>query len=140
MQIIVSGHGNFASGIQSNVKLLAGNLANVSFVDFTADMDEQQLAQQFQSLLEQDDQALFFCDLFGGTPYNQAVLLTRQYPKIAIVAGCNVGSLLEICVGDDWQKLSAEELGNKFIATSKAATKMFHHHKVQTEPEDGDGI
>lgn len=140
MQIIVSGHGQFASGIKSNIKLLAGNLPGLSFVDFTGDMDEQQLQDKFTALLKEDEQALFFCDLFGGTPYKQAVLLTRQYPQIAVVAGCNVGSLLEICVASDWQQESPASLGEKFVATSKQATRMFHHRHVQTESADGDGI
>lgn len=140
MQIIVSGHGHFATGLQSNIKLLAGDLPGLSFVDFTGDMDEQQLAAKFTTLLEKDDQTLFFCDLIGGTPYKQAVLLTRQFPQIAIVAGCNVGSLLEICVAGDWQQESPTALGEKFVSVSQQATQMFHHRHVQTEPEDGDGI
>lgn len=140
MQIIISGHGKFASGIQSNIKLLAGSLPGLSYVDFTEEMDEEQLASKFTSLLKNDGNALFFCDLFGGTPYNQAVLLTRQYPQIAVVAGCNVGSLLEICAAGDWQEQTPEELGKRFITVSQQATKMFHHRHVQTEPEDGDGI
>ena len=32
MQIIVTGHGNFASGIESTVKLLAGSIKNIKYI------------------------------------------------------------------------------------------------------------
>ena len=33
MEIIITGHGNFASGIESTVKLLAGSIKNVKYAD-----------------------------------------------------------------------------------------------------------
>ncbi len=46
MQIIVTGHGNFASGIESTVKLLAGSIKNIKYIDFTEDMNEESLMKK----------------------------------------------------------------------------------------------
>ena len=75
MQIVVTGHGNFATGIASTVQLLAGNVSGVQYVDFTADMNEETLTNKLQETLTQDQGTVFFCDLLGGTPYKQAATL-----------------------------------------------------------------
>lgn len=140
MQIIVTGHGHFASGLQSTVKLLAGVLKNVSFVDFTADMDEEQLRQDLIKELERDKQAVFFCDLFGGTPFKQAVLLKDKYPDIAVMAGGNVSALLEIALPGLADYTNAEELADKLMATAKAGIKKFKLHPQHETEEPADGI
>ena len=96
MQIIVTGHGNFASGIESTVKLLAGSIKNVKYVDFTEDMDEENLMEKFEEVIKLNEHIVFFCDLLGGTPYKQAAILSTKSKKdISVICGCNVGSLLE---------------------------------------------
>ena len=86
MQVIVTGHGNFASGIESTVKLLAGKIENVSYIDFTENMSEEDLAKEFKKQFDKDNQALFFCDLLGGTPYKQAAMLKAAHPSDDIAA------------------------------------------------------
>ena len=96
MQIIVTGHGNFASGIESTVKLLVGSIKNVKYVDFTEDMDEENLMEKFEEVIKLNEHIVFFCDLLGGTPYKQAAILSTKSKKdISVICGCNVGSLLE---------------------------------------------
>lgn len=139
MQIIVTGHGKFASGIQSTVKLLAGQLKNVAFIDFTAEMDEQQLAAAFKKQLAADPEAVFYCDLFGGTPFKEAAKLTPDFPKIAVMAGGNVSALLEIALPGLDSYANANDLADKLMTTAASGIKKFEHHHLQTE-SDGDGI
>ncbi|MBU7555169.1 multidrug transporter [Pediococcus ethanolidurans] len=141
MQIIVTGHGNFASGIESTIKLLAKSIANVHYVDFTGEMDETSLAKEYQSLLSSDEKTLFFCDLVGGTPYKQAVVASSGHEEqIAVVAGCNVGSLLELGLNSSvLDDKSIADVAKLFVETSKKNTKTFTH-QVQQEQIPDDGI
>ncbi|VDG20837.1 hypothetical protein [Lactobacillus crustorum] [Lactiplantibacillus mudanjiangensis] len=141
MKIIVTGHGNFATGLQSTVKLLAGELPNVAFIDFTGDMNDGSLSDRFKQVLADTDQAVFFCDLLGGTPFKEAVKLSNQLGKdIAVITGCNIGSLLEIGLQLGDYKANATTLAEQLVTTSKAQTKVFHHHAIVEPSDDEDGI
>lgn len=127
MQIIVTGHGRFASGIESTVKLLAGKIDNVTYIDFTENMGEEELAQRFYKQFLKDDQVLFFCDLLGGTPYKQAVMLKMDNQKsdIAVVCGCNVGSLLENGLRGLDNFKNTNQLAKNIIDSAKNGIKQF---------------
>lgn len=142
MQIIVTGHGEFASGFASTVKMLAGQITGVSYLDFTEQMTEEELGAKFQNKLEEDPQAVFFCDLLGGTPYKQAVLLTKKYPKIAVIAGGNIGALLEVGLqGNLTAATDAHQVAQQLLSATKNATNEFKVKKrPHLEPEDSDGI
>ena len=96
---IVTGHGKFATGIQAALELLAGPQANMAFVDFTERMRDDQLAEQLKSIIS-NDPTLVFTDLIGGTPYNEASKIAFENPCVAVVAGCNLSSLLESLFND----------------------------------------
>ncbi|MGK4127357.1 PTS sugar transporter subunit IIA [Ligilactobacillus saerimneri] len=127
MQIVVTGHGNFATGIASTVQLLAGNVSGVQYVDFTADMNEETLTNKLQETLTQDQGTVFFCDLLGGTPYKQAATLKAMHPDqdIAVVCGCNVASLLENALMGLDQFANSHDLAAKIVTTAQAGIREF---------------
>ncbi|GAJ26524.1 PTS system, hyaluronate-oligosaccharide-specific IIA component [Liquorilactobacillus sucicola DSM 21376 = JCM 15457] len=140
MQIIVTGHGQFGTGIESTVKLLAGSIKNVKYIDFTSEMNEDDLAERFASILKKDFHAVFFCDLVGGTPYKQAVLKKDKY-DIAVVGGCNVGSLLEIGLQTDLTiATDVHEIAHKLIAATKVGAREFGTYQTQNTASGEDGI
>lgn len=140
MQIIITGHGNFATGLQSTIKLLAGSISNVNYIDFLPDMNEQDLASEFESLLKEDPKAVFFCDLIGGTPYKQAVYQKEKY-DVAIIAGCNVASLLEIGLQTNLQDATdVHEVAQKLIEATRNSIQEFGTRKMKSTDEDEEGI
>lgn len=140
MKLIITGHGNYATGIESTVKLLAGSLKNVSFIDFTGDMNESDLSEKFSEEIEKDEQIVFICDLLGGTPFKEAVKLSMTSPKeISVTCGCNVGSIMEIGLQLDNFIGSTDQLANKIVSVSKDQTKVFEHKNIETESSE-DGI
>ncbi|MQS75292.1 PTS sugar transporter subunit IIA [Companilactobacillus halodurans] len=140
MKLVVTGHGNYASGIESTIKLLAGGLKNVSFIDFTSDMDEDGLYKKFSQEIKDDDAVVFICDLLGGTPFKDAVKLSVASDKdISVTCGCNVGSIMEVGLQLSNYKDSSKKLADEIVSISKNGTKVFEHKKVEQEP-DSDGI
>lgn len=140
MKLIVTGHGNYATGIESTVKLLAGGLKNVSFIDFTGDMDENNLSKKFNDEIKNDDQIVFICDLLGGTPFKEAVKLSMTSDKeISVTCGCNVGAIMEVGLQLATFDGSAKELANKIVSISQSQTKVFEHKSAEPEPDE-DGI
>lgn len=142
MEIIVTGHGNFTSGIESTVKLLAGSIKNVKYINFTEGMGEEDLMQDFQKAIESDKHIVFFCDLLGGTPYKQAAVISTKSDKdISVVCGCNVGALLENGLTGIDKFTDSVELANSLIKSTKQGIKLFgmSNHTNATEPLS-DGI
>lgn len=142
-KIIVTGHGHFATGLQSTLELLAGKNDDVFFIDFVEGDSDSLLKTKFESVLSNNiyDNFIFFCDLAGGTPYKVAATLAFENDRVEVVAGCNVGSLIEMLFTKESYSIS--ELANKFITVSKDAMELFEK-KIQSEKEENgffeDGI
>ena len=112
MQIIVTGHGNFASGIESTVKLLAGSIKNIKYIDFTEDMNEESLMKKVEEAID-----------------------------ISVICGCNVGSLLENGLTGLDKFNDSTELAQALIESTKKGIRQFgvSNHSTATE-KLSDGI
>ena len=140
--IIVTGHGNFASGISSAVKLVAGSQENYEIVDFletdSGDMLRQRLTKAVERLDNCED-ILVFSDLIGGSPFKIAVEISVECSKnIHVIAGTNVGMILEqVMLRNDED--SVEALVEKALKTGK--NQVIHFSLPNAEPyEDEDMI
>lgn len=94
--LIICGHGHFASGITSSLKLIAGKQQALTYVDFYEGMSPEELTNK---LIEKIDELnsleniIILTDIPGGTPFNRAVLLSND--KIRVISGINLPALLE---------------------------------------------
>ncbi|WP_125571102.1 PTS sugar transporter subunit IIA domain-containing protein [Lacticaseibacillus songhuajiangensis] len=137
---IITGHGNFASGMRSSVKLLAGVPDNFDFLDFTENMSEEDVSAKLDELNASGEPLLVFADLLGGTPYKCAAKLAVAHPEqdIAVVAGCNLASLLETMF-DDYA--NASEYANALVDATKRAAQVLDLTPDEPEEDtDEDGI
>ena len=75
--IIVTGHGNFASGLASSIEVIAGK-------------QEQEAVDRLNC-----SDIIFCTDIAGGTPFNQSVILSTHLPNSKVISGTNVPVLLE---------------------------------------------
>lgn len=123
--IAVSGHGNFASGLQSSIELLAGKNEDVYFIDFAVNDTDITLKEKFNSILSEnpDSQVLFVCDILGGTPFKTAAEVANDNDNIEVVTGCNVGSIIEVILRRDMVPLG--QLAEDIINSSRKSTVRF---------------
>ncbi|HIT42297.1 MAG TPA: PTS sugar transporter subunit IIA, partial [Candidatus Caccovicinus merdipullorum] len=65
--IIVTGHGNYPSGLLSAIELVAGNQEALKAVDFVKGMSTQELEEQLAEAVNSMDthQILILADLLG---------------------------------------------------------------------------
>lgn len=138
--ILITGHGRFASGIVSALELIAGKQENVVVVDFIENQSTEILKKNIEKSLNLlGDEIIVFCDLAGGSPFKTSVLLSRTISnkKVEVVAGVNLGMLLEIVLlrGDT----CAEKLAEMALNSGGNALKRFKL-KDKEEVEDFDGI
>lgn len=102
--IIVAGHGNFALGITSALKLLAGEIENYQAVDFLPEYSAEQLREKLLGALENlkdCEGILILTDLTGGTPYNVASKIRMESLTsdggrlMEVIGGVNLGGVIE---------------------------------------------
>lgn len=95
---ILTGHGTFANGFADALSMIAGDqdyFIPVPFIEAGAASYPETLASTISDLLDQTDGVLIFCDLLGGTPFNQAMMLSQNYNNVEVVTGTNLPMLLE---------------------------------------------
>lgn len=141
IDLIVTGHGNFASGMLSAIKLIAGEKENVHGVDFpesdsTADLKEKLL----NAINSAKGEVLIAADLAGGSPYNTSVTLMAECKdkKIKVFSGTNLALLLSVLFADEESTL--EEVAETVLEEGKDAVSEFKFASVSNNEADEDGI
>ena len=97
--IIITGHCNFATGIASAVKLVAGQQKNLEAVDFPDTYSTEELKTKLTDALDKLEECkniIFFTDIVGGSPFKiSAELAATSSKNIKIISGTNLGMLIE---------------------------------------------
>lgn len=99
--VIITGHGTFGSGVESNVRFLVGDQEGIRSVDFMMGEGTQQLSEKLEAALtELKDlpQILIFTDIVSGSPFQQAVMLTHNRPNVRVIYGTNTPMVIELCM------------------------------------------
>lgn len=132
--IILCGHGNYATGMQSTLELLAGKNQDLFFVNFTADDTDKTLREKLEVIVEanRNSEILFVCDIIGGTPFKIAAEISNPSEKMELVAGCNIGGILEMVFMKEG--LSLIELADNMVEQSKNSTLRFNKIDINTAP------
>ena len=97
---MITGHGHFATGLGSSLKLITGNTENIVYVDFEADHSTDTLTENINKGLDElkdCDGVLVLSDLAGGSPFKSAVecKVARPDQAIEVLAGSNLPMLIE---------------------------------------------
>ncbi len=139
--LVVTGHGNFASGLSSSVDLIAGPQPHYVAVDFDGsgtDRLEEDLKNAYAKLSDCDG-IIVFSDLAGGSPFKTAALLAASETDIRVLAGTNLPMLCEIVMA----RTMIEDLGT-LVATAlsvgKDGVQEFVMPVLDDEPIERDGI
>lgn len=98
--IIVTGHGNFATGLTSGLKLLAGEPEYYEAVDFEPEDSIETLAGKLNEAmgrLESCEAVAVFTDLTGGSPFNVASRMKLAGTKrpFEVTGGTNLPVVLQ---------------------------------------------
>ena len=138
--IVLSGHGKFASGLNSSIQLIAGQQEGFEVVDFLEGMSSEALQQALQKAVESVDQGqgiVLFTDIPGGTPFNQSVIFSTKKEKVRVVSGTNLPALLDASFSRD---LALDDFIAKVLESGKEGLQQFIQKKkgnIDSEMEDG---
>ncbi|MGX7196383.1 PTS mannose/fructose/sorbose transporter subunit IIAB [Enterococcus olivae] len=99
----IASHAKMAEGIQSTLELFAGKDLDVTYMSaYVEDAPEieEQIATFFDNLKD-EDQAVIFTDMFGGSVNQKMTLAAQDKENVFIVAGFNLPVIIEIIYGAD---------------------------------------
>lgn len=140
---ILTGHGIFAEGVGAALEMVGGpqqDFAVVTFLEDEAGEYPAKISGAIAEMAEKCGEVVVFCDLMGGTPFNQSMMAGATIPGVRVVTGVNLPMLLE-CMSVRADGVSAEELVQTAIEigqTGIAAPVL--ETEASDEPEDGEGI
>ncbi|MDG5856307.1 PTS fructose transporter subunit IIA [Clostridium beijerinckii] len=137
--IIVTGHGNYGTGVESSIKLLSGHNERVEFIDFLEEDTDDTLKDKIVNSLvnNEADQNLFICDILGGTPFKVCVELSYEKENMEVVAGCNIGAILEGILLKD--SMGIVELADSVVNATKDTAVRFTKVNIATNSADNNG-
>lgn len=144
--LLITGHGHFATGLGSSLKLITGNTEHIAYVDFEEDHSTQVLTDNLNKAfdeLKDCDGVLVLSDLAGGSPFKCSVecKYARADQAIEVVAGSNLAMLIEASMAiEDYD--SPVEFAEELIPSGKDAIMRFAMEERDDEEENAeeDGI
>lgn len=142
--IIISGHGTFATGISSAVELLTGHQDFIVPVDFREEHSEEQLRENLKAAfdcLQDCEQVLVLCDILGGSPFKNAVMLSIGDERIKVLYGTNLGMTVELAMRCMMGQIpEADTLADEIIEIGKTQIGKYKYEPVEASEDFEEGI
>lgn len=138
--ILVTGHGRFAAGAASAVKLVLGEQECFEAVDFPEGDTKTELEQHMDEALERlsgSEHILAFCDIVSGSPFNTLIDRAMRRGGMTVYYGTNVGMLIETALNRNFGS-SLEELTVNLVDKGRAQVGVFAAGMAADEAEDAD--
>lgn len=143
MHFIVSGHGQFASGMVSAVTLIAGEANAFTAIDFPEGESANALHERLQAALMAagDAPVIIFTDILGGMPFRTSAQLAAGRAHTEVVCGSNVQLLVEAVLERD-EEDSPASLLERILPGAREGLNVLTAIKPRTPvtPDAGDGI
>lgn len=141
--MIVSGHGNFASGMKSAMTLIGGQPTHFYAIDFiegdTTDDLEASMKDALKAL-EGCEGVIMCTDLAGGSPFKSACIVSLGMNNVEVIAGVNLPLLIELNLMRQFEN-DAKSLADSMIAIGKEQLLRFEYvAPVASNHDDEDGI
>lgn len=115
MKILVVGHGEYASGVKSGIKLLTGIDEGIEAINLNDELNHEDFKIIVKEHVENNTDLIIFADITGGAPFQIAsreILLNESSDNQYVVGGVSVACILEIimntmviCSEDDTRKI-----------------------------------
>ncbi|MDO4466436.1 MAG: PTS galactosamine/N-acetylgalactosamine transporter subunit IIA [Bacillota bacterium] len=134
--IIVTGHGRFAEGFISAIKVIAGEQNDLIPVYFEHEVDEleQDLRNAIDTLKECEG-VLVFTDLQGGSPFKTAFEISLTNPNMEVISGTNLPMLAEIVMARKFG-IGLKDLANMAINTGKEQIILLDKEALLADDDD----
>lgn len=137
--VIVTAHSNYATGVYSGIKLVAGDMENVKVVDYLENQSYEDLDANLKIAfdeLKDYKKKIFITDLVGGTPFSRSVLNFGSNDDVRVLSGLNFALIYTAMTMEDSENM--DEDIKQIIEQGKAGiTAYMPVSKKQDNDSDG---
>lgn len=142
--IIITGHGRFADGFMSSIKLIAGEQQDFIPVYFEHEVDELEAdLRKAIADLSGCEGIIIFTDLQGGSPFKTAFEISLTVDGLAVISGTNLPMVAEVTMARKFG-LGVQDLANMAINTGKEQIVLLDKEALMADDDEeedfGDGI
>ena len=129
-KILIATHGTFASGAESTVKFLMGDVGNITCINAYVDQDEGlvETLERYFAQVRPGDQVIVLTDIKGGS-VNQKIVPYAVRENVFLVAGFNLPLLVALAIAPEG--ITKDEV-RQYIEDSRNQMEL-----VELEAEDG---
>ncbi|HEX9654345.1 MAG TPA: PTS sugar transporter subunit IIA [bacterium] len=123
-------HGNIARALLDASRKIVGDCPNVYALDcehVTTNILYERIAHLIESENLKDGLAILVC-LRGGTCWNVAAKIARDFPKVVVVSGANLSIVMSFITKHN--KVSFDELADVLVEDGKRAVSQCGHAGV----------
>lgn len=99
MKILIVGHGEYATGMKSAIKLLTGVNNNIDAINLNEELTHNDYTMMVQEYVANNKDLVIFADMTGGAPFQIAsreILLNEDSKNQYVIGGVSVGCILEV--------------------------------------------
>ncbi|ATD55787.1 PTS sugar transporter subunit IIA [Clostridium chauvoei] len=99
MKILIVGHGEYATGIKSAIKLLTGVDENIDAINLNNELTHEDFTIMIKEYVKENKELIIFADITGGAPFqitSREVLLNEESQDQYVVGGVSVACILDI--------------------------------------------
>lgn len=136
--VMIIGHGNFGSGLNSTLELIAGKQDFVKYADFTVEKSPEDFKNEIKHNLDSfkdKDKIYIFTDVAGGTPFKIGCELKLEDERLQVFYGTNMAMIIETCMncqfGIDLDNDSITNIGISNINSFNFSQKNNHESVEQ---------
>ena len=119
MKILIVGHGEYATGMKSAIKLLTGVNNNIDAINLNEELTHNDYTIMVQEYVANNKELVIFADMTGGAPFQIAsreILLNEESENQFVIGGVSVGCILEVVMNT--LVLNAEDQLKNIINTA----------------------
>ncbi|WP_162523502.1 PTS sugar transporter subunit IIA [Calorimonas adulescens] len=117
-RIIIATHGKLAQELANAAEMICGRQEELITISFMpSDGIEDLTSRLYKALDGLEDEAIIFTDVFGGSPFNAASVVSLKTQGLYHVTGVNLPMLLEVLTTREGH--TAEELVEICIKAGK---------------------
>lgn len=99
INIIISTHGNLATGVKDTAQFLIGDTSKIQTLEFNDNINLNAFEEKLSLMISDSSQYhLIFTDILGGTPFNTSVRLAYGKENVSVFYGVNIPMIVQAYV------------------------------------------
>lgn len=132
-KILIVTHSTLAEGLYNSIKLLIGDVKNVSYIDaYIDDSDWTKQLDEFFKDFNKLNTYIVFTDLYGGSVNQQLVQYQKQFNFI-LITGTNLPVLLATALAP--KQLSKQAMSS-IVQEAQTALKIVEPEKIINDSDE----